>query len=75
MQDEDKVEALERIEQENDKRKLLALSYFCEGSMRADTMTPEHYSECMVALSKKLGFGITDEALQKAAAEFLENSA
>lgn len=29
-------------------------------------MTPSEYTACSLALAKKLGFGITDENLQKA---------
>ena len=61
---------LEKIETETEERKLLALAYRVEGDVQSGQMSPEYYAECMMVLSKKLGFPITTENLDRAAAKY-----
>ncbi len=56
----------EEITRTADHRKLLALAYKARADMRTGQMTPDNYTECMLILSEKLEFAITDANLQKA---------
>lgn len=62
------VQAIEEIDSE---RELLARAYMWQGLMRSRQTTPELYSKAMVILARKLGFGITDEALKDASAKYI----
>ncbi len=57
------------INQESDQRELLALAFMCQGNIRSKQMLPKQYGDCMIALSAKLGFSVTDKNLAKAVAE------
>ena len=57
---------LVQIKTETEKLNLVAIGYCLQGSVRIGSISPEYYGECMVALSRKLGFGITDASLAAA---------
>lgn len=57
---------VETIEKTTSGRLLLAYAYRLEADAKAGGMPPDEYTACSLALAKKLGFGITDENLQKA---------
>lgn len=57
---------LEQIKKETKKLKLAALAYQCTGTK--EQMNSKQYTDCMAELSRKLGFGITPESLEKASA-------
>lgn len=63
---------LEDIAQAEDEWHLLSIAYCCQGDIKSGQIKSGEYAELMVALSERLGFGITDEALAKAAAKYLK---
>ena len=60
-----------RIYTETEERKLLSLAYLANGNIKSGQMTTAYYAQCMVLLSKKLGFPITTENLSHAKAKYL----
>lgn len=58
---------VETIEETTSRRLLLAQAYQLEATTKAGGMTPDEYTACSLALAKKLGFGITEDNLSRAA--------
>lgn len=50
------TDLLAEIETETDERKLRAMAWQCHGSIHSRQMTPADYADCMVALTRKLGY-------------------
>ena len=65
------VELLTKIQKEVEERKLLALAYACHGAVKGGIMRSLHYADCMVELSRKLGFTPLEDNLDEAAAKYL----
>jgi len=65
------IELLTKIQGEVEERKLLALAYACHGAVKGRIMHPRHYADCMVELSRKLGFPPLEDNLDEAAAKYL----
>ena len=66
-----KIDLLRNIEDATDEKTLIALALLCQGQAKSACIQPTDYADCMIALAKKLGFGITDKALAEAAAKYL----
>lgn len=65
----------ENINRETNRRKLLSLAYGGEALAKSGKMPPDEYTECMLSLVQKLGFGITPENLQKAVEDLATDDA
>ena len=55
---------LEQIQETEDGRSLAAIYYTCKAKVLSRTMKGKEYGECTLALSKKLGFGVTDKSME-----------
>lgn len=62
---------LELIKETQEEKKLLALAYTTLADIYSKQITVEAYVDCMLLLSKKLGFGVTEGSLAKASKKYL----
>lgn len=63
---------LDTIKVTTDKHKLLTLAWMVQGTIHSGAITPKHYADCMMELSRKLGFPITVESLKRETTKYKE---
>lgn len=56
---------LERIQATADRRELSSLYYLAHGQVLLGQMEGTEYGKCTLAVSRKLGFGVTEKSMKE----------